>query len=363
MKNFYVIILCIIVSLTCIFNFSSCSNSSDSGTFDGIYFGRPPRKLRPGQGYFEVWLGFKKAGGGKDWVSILKFDRVTGTDHPFLNDVPATLTIPENVIPDSAISAAISIELESDPDPATPNRIFMSGEFNEQTNTVVMDLSGQDALNMDLSNDTLISGKFVIATPSMAFNDSAYGVWFVDAPFGQTQGPGLKLPTLPTGFEYEGWVATQSETVQLSTGKFHSASGADIDTAGPNAGSMPVPAFPGQDLYTTDYNDQMQGFIRFLPSSVDSATYKSIFHFPVKVTSLIPDNPLKPKDQPITDYWDVVVSIEPEPDNDPYQPFAIFPLVKFGQSLLNAPVNTVIPMDHFTEGVTPLVSIDRTKLK
>ncbi|HNI12171.1 MAG TPA: hypothetical protein PLL93_13600, partial [bacterium] len=160
----------------------SCDNV-ESGTFSGIYFGRPPRKLRDGQGYFEMWLGFPKSSGGKEWVSILKFDRVESTNKPFLNDKAATLKKPNRNLND-AVSAAISIELENDTDPSMPNRIFMSGEF---TNGIAsLELKGEDALNLDLSDPAVISGKFVLGTPSDTINNNDdSGVWFVDAPFGQ----------------------------------------------------------------------------------------------------------------------------------------------------------------------------------
>ncbi len=359
MKKFLIMtVLCLIG----VFDFSGCGLGGDGlGTFNGISFDRPPRKLKPGQGYFEIWLGFNKPSGGKDWVSILKFDRVTGTDHPILNDVPSTLTLPTDRDIDSAVSAAISIELENDPDPATPNRIFMSGDFIETVAT--MELRGSDALNMDLSDSNIITGKFVMGTPSVGYNDSASGVWFVNAPFGQAQGAGLKLPVLPAGFQYEAWVATQSETVQLSTGKFYSASLPDNDGGGPNAGGGSVPAFPGQDFFVNNYNEQLQGYIKLLPSNVDSTTYKSIFYFPIRIRNRIPSNPLKPSDQPAEDFWDVVVSVEPDPDNDPLQPFAIFPLVNFGQQIIPKPANTVIQMDNFAGGVAQLVKVDLSKLK
>ncbi len=347
-----VVILSLVMALSC-----DSNSGSASGQFSGIYFGRAPRKLRDNQGYFEMWLAFPKAGGGKEWVSILKFDRVEGTNRPFLNDVPSTLVKPTRDL-DSVISAAVSIELENDPDPSKPNRIFMSGPFDG--NTASLELSGADALNFDLTDTSIIRGQFVLATPSdsIAGNDAS-GAWFVNAPIGTPGiGPGLKLPTLPQGFSYEGWIATQSETVCISTGRFTRADRKDTSGAGPNGGGAAIPNVPGEDLVFNRSNAYVQG--RTVSESVKAA-YLDTFKFPIAINRTIVKNPIKKPDPSIgqKDYWDVVVSIEPEPDNDPYEPFAIFPLVKFGP-IFEAP-NTVINMTNFSGGVAQFITIDVSK--
>ncbi|MCK6541333.1 hypothetical protein L6Q79_01475 [bacterium] len=340
----------LVLLITMLVTLSSCEGP-ESGTFSGIYFGRPPRKLRDGQGYFEMWLGFPKTGGGKEWVSILKFDRVESTNKPFLNNKAATLKKPDRDLSD-AVSAAISIELENDPDPAMPNRIFMSGEFSN--GVASLELSGEDALNLDLSDPAVISGKFVLGTPSDTINDNDdSGVWFVDAPFGQPQNPGLSLPTLPNGFKYEAWIATQSETVCISTGQFKRADSMDYNGTGPNGGNTPTPNVPGEDLVYDQFNVDVQG--RTVDVSVQEA-YLDTFAFPIRIQKTIQKNPLTNA----KDYWDVVVSVEPDPDNDPEEPFAVFPLVKFGPIFES--VNTVIPLTNFTGGVSQYVVIDLSKL-
>lgn len=343
----YRLLLLVVVSL---FLFSCVS--TDAGSFRGIYFGRAPRELRPGQGHFEVWLAFPAPQGAKEWVSILKFDDVEGTNHPMLNGQRSTLTLPNRNLAD-VIAAAVSIELNEDPDPSTPNRIFMSGI--PVGGQISLDLSGAEALNMDLSDTSIISGRFVMYTPSdtIAGNDAS-GVWFVDAPFGQAQGPGLKLPQLPAGFHYEAWIATRSETVCISTGQFTSASGADANGAGPNGGSQAVPLFPGEDLSLDAFNGDVQG--RSVDASVQQA-YLDTFAFPIRINRKILLNPLTNDEE----FWDVVVSIEPEPDNDPEEPFAIFPLVYFVR--VNDPVNTVIRMSNYVGGISQYISIDLNNLR
>ena len=57
---------------------------------------------------------------------------------------------------------------------------------------------------------------------------------------------GLRLPTLPAGWRYEGWVVGDGGPV--STGIFTDPAAADIDGAGPAAGPDGAPPFPGQDF-------------------------------------------------------------------------------------------------------------------
>ncbi|MBA3501259.1 MAG: hypothetical protein M4D80_24085 [Myxococcota bacterium] len=87
------------------------------------------------------------------------------------------------------------------------------------------------------------AARYVLATPSSAAtNDNNLGIWFVD-PAGTEA---LMIPTLPTGWIYEGWVVNGSSVI--STGRFRSGVGADSDGAGPTAGPLPGPMRPGQDF-------------------------------------------------------------------------------------------------------------------
>jgi len=56
--------------------------------------------------------------------------------------------------------------------------------------------------------------------------------------------PSLDLPTLPEGWEYEGWVVINGQP--LSTGKFLKVDEADFAT--PYSGASPGPAYPGEDF-------------------------------------------------------------------------------------------------------------------
>jgi hypothetical protein len=112
--------------------------------------------------------------------------------------------------------------------------------------------------------------------------DETSGVWFLD-PAGSPD-PSLTLPTLPAGWEYEGWAVIDG--VPVTTGKFTDVSMADASA--PYSGVDPVPPFPGED------------FLMNAPAGV---------MFPTDLS-----------ERPI------VISIEPVPDNSP-APFLLKPLV------------------------------------
>ncbi|MEM6955628.1 MAG: anti-sigma factor [Myxococcota bacterium] len=87
-------------------------------------------------------------------------------------------------------------------------------------------------------------GAYILETPSSADpSDYNQGVWFVDPSAGAAS---LDLPTLPAGWAYEGWVV--GEDGPVSTGIFLSTTGEDSDGAGPAAGPLGTPPFPGQDF-------------------------------------------------------------------------------------------------------------------
>ncbi|NQV73655.1 hypothetical protein HQ496_11065 [bacterium] len=86
------------------------------------------------------------------------------------------------------------------------------------------------------------SGKLTIMTPSDTdLTNESHGVWFFTVS-GSAKTPGLSLPALSSGWEYEGWVEVGGAV--LSTGRFTSNTGNDS-----NVYSFPdVPLFPGEDF-------------------------------------------------------------------------------------------------------------------
>ena len=187
---------------------------------------------------------------------------------------------PSNVSDGTVFVLTIEPRVDTDPSPSKVHilggalSVGARGAYDVGNGSLTVDHGA--ALGTDFSAAT---GSFILATPSSsATDDEANGIWFIDVSSG---GPmaGLDLPTLPEGWEYEGWVVGDKGPV--STGRFTSVTAADSDAGGPTAGPNATPPFPGQDFVT----DAM---------SVIGTT--------------------------------IVISVEPSPDDSP-APFAFKPLV------------------------------------
>jgi hypothetical protein len=134
----------------------------------------------------------------------------------------------------------LTIEPVPDADPA-PSEVHMLGG-NFEAGVAELTVAHPAALGNDFSS---AEGAFILAAPSAgAGGDYANGIWWLDLNAGP--GPALSLPTLPTGWVYEGWVV--GEDGPVSTGQFTSTTGADADGAGIGSGPFAAPPFPGQDF-------------------------------------------------------------------------------------------------------------------
>ena len=189
------------------------------------------------------------------------------------------------------------LTIEPNPDPSTaPSDVhILAGDFVNNTANLTVDHPAALGDNFESS-----SGKYILATPTNgADNDENSGIWWLD-PSSGSLAPGLSLPTLPSGWQYEGWVVIGGNPV--TTGTFTSVS--MEDHAAPYSGDMGGPPFPGED------------FIKNAPFDLS---------FPTDLSA-----------------GTAVISIEPVPDNSP-NPFLLKPLV--GQIPSNALDHTLYEMD------------------
>lgn len=179
---------------------------------------------------------------------------------------------------DNATGFVLSIEPANDGDPAPSKVKILLGEFSGNTANV--------SINSLVGDFATTTGKYFLATPTNGNQNPLSGVWFIDNSTG-TNTAGLKnLPTLSDGWVYEGWVVINGTPV--STGTFKVANAADMGPTPTFSGSMAGPAYPGED------------FLMNAPSGLT---------FPTNLSG-----------------GNVVVSVEPVPDNSP-APFAIKPLI------------------------------------
>ena len=173
----------------------------------------------------------------------------------------------------------ITIEAAGDRDQNPSNTKVLAGPVsNGKANLNVMN---SNAIGVNFGT---ASGGYILATPTdggMNTNEKS-GIWFIDSTSGMPM-PGLKLPMLPGGWNYEGWVIFDG--MPLTSGKFTMPNMADF--MAPFSGPAMGPPFPGED---------------YLQSALQGLT------FPTDLSGR-----------------GVVITVEPDPD-DSEEPFRLAPL-------------------------------------
>ena len=180
----------------------------------------------------------------------------------------------------NATAYMISVEPNPDTDTTPSETRILAGSFDSD----IANLTVEDTLAIG-NNFESAAGTYILATPTNGPDtDELSGVWWFTAP-GGVQTPGLSLPVLPSGWNYEGWAIIDDEFV--STGKFTNPDGPD-DSAPYSSTQFQAPPFPGED---------------FLMNAPDDLI------FPTNLSG-----------------QELVISVEPNPDNSE-GPFSIRPLV------------------------------------
>lgn len=108
-------------------------------------------------------------------------------------------------------------------------------------NNAALTVKSEIAFNNDFST---IAGKYALFTPTDNLNpEKRSGIWFVN--YTDTLiTPGLTLPALPSGWEYNAWIDFGGTV--LATGGFRVASTKDFDST--YCGPLRVPSYPGEDF-------------------------------------------------------------------------------------------------------------------
>ena len=180
---------------------------------------------------------------------------------------------------DDATVIVISIEPAGDTDAIPSDTKFLAGDV--VGDDADLTVAATQALGDDFTTST---GKVILATPTNGSGTNELsGIWFLDLGSGSPE-VGLSLPTLPTGWKYEGWAVISGQPV--TSGKFTAVDMAD--ESAPYSGPQPGPPFPGED------------YLENAPAGLV---------FPTDLSGDI-----------------VVISVEPDPDDDT-APFVLKPLV------------------------------------
>ena len=211
---------------------------------------------------------------------------------------------------EAATKFVLTIEPAIDPDPMPSAQKLVAGDF--AGNSASLSTSTMPAIG-DFSNS---GGSLFLRTPTDETGDNngndQYGVWF-GVP-GMPPTADFTLPTLPSGWAYEGWVI--GDNGPISTGTFTEFGAVDSSNMFSGTENNAGPPVPGEDLF----NNAPAG--EAFPLDIRGRT--------------------------------VVISVEPVPDNSA-APFLLKPLLvtlaadadtaptahSFGQNFGSLPTGTV----------------------
>lgn len=257
--------------------------------------------------------GLKNLGSNYAYEGWIMVDGTPQSAGTFTVDDNGTLSQTSFELDISAVNNAtayiLTIEPMPDSDPNPSNVHILAGDFSGNAASLTIDHSA--AIGTDF---TAATGKYLLATPTDSdMTNENSGVWFLDNSNGSAAA-GLSLPTLPTGWVYEGWAVINGTPV--STGTFTNATAADLGA--PYSGSSTGPSFPGED------------FLRNAPSGLT---------FPTDLAGKT-----------------VVISVEPSPDNST-APFLLKPLV--GNVPAAATSGPVYTMNNNAVATNPKGTVNR----
>ncbi len=210
----------------------------------------------------------------------------------------------------AATKFILTVEPVPDDAPTPSDQKLVAGDFSGNSATVSTSVAPA------LGDFSASAGTYFLRTPTdeTAGNNGndIYGVWFGTP--GAPPTAGFTLPTLPTGWAYEGWVV--GDAGPISTGTFTEFGVRDSGNGFSGTENNAGPPIPGEDFFNNAPTGET---------------------FPLDIRGRM-----------------VVISVEPVPDNSP-APFLLKPLVSsvatdaatapithdFGQNLGSLPTGTV----------------------
>jgi hypothetical protein len=233
---------------------AGCGNDDDGGTQP------PPADIQltltnlpassPAAGHYELWISFvePRPGGTRhaNATPVGKFRINASGQIVDLAGAPDPFEAPDDVIWAYAVDTFITIEPDGDTDTVASGPGFIGGSIINRQST--LSTNGADALNVSFGS---AAGSTILAAPSTSDStDAAEGVWFTNP---EGSAGSLTLPTLPTGWVYEGWISRTNGVATL--GRFSDPQAADSDLSGPlhdSGGRVDTPGdafpFPGSDF-------------------------------------------------------------------------------------------------------------------
>ncbi len=223
----------------------------------------------PNLGYSYVYEGWIIVDGKSYSTGIFKIDEDgKASKNLFLVDAERL---------NAATSFVLTIEPQPDNDPSASQTHIIGGSFSGNVANLSIDHSS--AFNTDFLSS---EGTFILATPTNGDGkDENSGIWWLN-PAGPN--PSLSIPSLTSGWKYEGWVVI--DNIPVSTGTFTKVM--EQDDHNRYGANLASPPFPGEDFLFNPPN----GLV--FPLDLSGST--------------------------------AVISIEPDPDNST-APFLLKPLI------------------------------------
>jgi hypothetical protein len=162
-----------------------------------------------------------------------------------------TSGFPVPLDPEDVFGFGLSIEASNTPVIISSATFLMGGPVAGGVAQMTTDF--WFGIDLDFSG---AQGRYILATPTDDDGTNELsGLWFLD-PFQGPSAPGLALPAVGDGWDYEGWVEVDGRT--LSTGKFLRVDAADGGFS--FGGTIPGPDVPGED------------FLRLAPTGLEFPT-------------------------------------------------------------------------------------------
>ncbi|MCK9425581.1 MAG: hypothetical protein M0Q21_06060 [Ignavibacteriaceae bacterium] len=196
---------------------------------------------------------------------VHKFGKLSISGNSFTGSFPLTLNAYQQNTKNQFVCISIERRDSTLNDTTTSNLFLMlskirtnSSELNVVPKNPVgitfgSDFDDQKYLGTDTSSAVPPSfktakGSYTVFTPTGANANSNSGIWFLNYVSAGVYGTGLRLPELPTGWTYKGWVKVNGK--YLPTGEFKLAAGNDAQNL--YVGTNPMPTFPGEDFLQND---------------------------------------------------------------------------------------------------------------
>lgn len=202
---------------------TGCDSGGSGGTADPLFtqIQLDVNELPPLEGSYNyrAWAVLPTRFIGSDLFNFTDEAQYINSTGQFVSN---TFTFGDDI--SDAVQVYISIEDKDGSSDVPSSTVVLAGDIvNFEANLTA---SHPDALGQDIDTG---SGVFSLLTPSDTDDtNETEGVWFVESISAGNWTTGLSLPTLPDGWLFEGWVEVADTT--LSTGRFDSATGADMNS-------------------------------------------------------------------------------------------------------------------------------------